>query len=135
MKRTPLKRKTPMKRGARLARKPYRWKGRDAMTRKADQLAAAIVHGRRICAVCGNLYKVRGDHLEQHHARGRGKGFRWRVESHLLLCSHHHRTSTVLSAHGAPAAFDLWLDKYHPDILAMADVPETPEQAVARMKQ
>lgn len=138
MKRTPLKRKTPMKRGCRIQRKPYRWAGRDDATREADRLAARIVHARGCCALAHKgapHMDACGGPLEQHHARGRGKGFRWRTESHLLLCAWHHRNSPHLSAHGAPAAFRFWMENAHPEIVEMPSVPETAEQAVERLKK
>ena len=129
MKRSALKRKTPLR-----AKKQYRWKGRDAATRRADAMLASRVHARGRCALCQFIGVVSGDPLEVHHARGRLKGFRWREESCLLLCRFHHRTGTVISAHGAPAEFRRWLEKNRSDILLLPNVPETAEQAIARME-
>lgn len=138
MKRTPLKRRTPLARGPGPKRTPMKRYRKPSAVAKADALAAAIVHARGKCAVREALRSIGGDveccagPLEQHHARGRGKGFRWRTESHLLLCAAHHRTR-CMAPHVRPALWRQWMEQFWPEILAMPDVPETAEQAVERM--
>ena len=130
MKRTAIKRKTPLRRT-----KPMRWKGRDSATKRADALWARLVHARLHCAVC-ITYSIDPRFigpLEAHHARGRGKRFRWRTEYALLLCAHHHRHSPTLSAHGAPASFKAWLERHHPLILTGTPAVETAAQAITRL--
>lgn len=136
MKRTALKRRTPLARGVGPKRGPMKRYRKPSAVAKADALAAAIVHARGICALAHKgapHMNSCGGRLEMHHARGRGKGFRWRTDSHLLLCAWHHRNSPHMSAHGAPKAFAFWLNRHHPEIAAMPNVPETAEQAVERM--
>jgi len=132
MKRTPLVRKTPMKRRAK------RRYVRPAEVARADRMAAEIVHARGRCAVQehpdGFPVGPCGGRLEQHHARGRGLGFRWRTESHLLLCACHHRTGPF-SAHGSPKAFRQWLEIHHPEIANMPNHPEAAAQAVGRLRE
>lgn len=139
MKRTPLKRRTPLARGPGPKRQPMKRYRKPSAVAHADALAAAIVHARGCCAFAHARERVglsttscRGP-LEQHHARGRGRGFRWRTESHLLLCAWHHRLSPLVSAHGGPRLFARWMLRHHPEIPAMPDVPETAQQAVERM--
>lgn len=135
MKRTPLRRKKPMRRSALRPSAPMRKKRRSAAEIEADRLAAQIVHARPRCEMGSQPDAYCSGALEQHHARGRLKAYRWRTESHLLLCANHHRWSVYCSAHGAPRAFREWMEKNKPEILALRCEPETAEEAAARLRK
>lgn len=114
-----------------MKRRPMRRRGLAGDVKRADALAAKIVHARARCA-CADLGGCEG-RLEQHHERRRGRGFRWRTESHLLLCEFHHRIGKP-SPHSTPAAWRAWMEQHHPEIIAMTNVPETAREAIARLE-
>ena len=75
-----------------------------------------IVHAQGRCAVCKSLGEHHGDKLDAHHLVTRSApSCRYDPANGILLCPLHHLYSQELSAHKAPMAFILWLEKHEPD--------------------
>lgn len=107
MKRSPLKRKTPMRRTPMVRRR----KPQTAEDR------ASNAHAHRTGAVCAIGRGIGCDGpLELHHVAGRRDSIRNHPLNLMTLCAWHHRHSRILSPHGAPAAFRQWLEAALPDV-------------------
>ena len=116
MKRTPLKRKTRMKRRrkpmSRLAKRT-RDGGSGLWLRKADAAWGALVH-----LVCGDRCAVGGNcagHVEAHHIISRSvRATRHLPLNGIGLCSKHHKFDVLCSPHGGPAGFFAWFTETYP---------------------
>lgn len=84
--------------------------------RKAMAQWGRIIHAKGFCAVCASLNENHGGKLEAHHIVTRSaRSCRFDPKNGIILCSFHHKYSTELSAHKAPLAFFMWLEKHDPD--------------------
>lgn len=135
MKRTALKRKTPLRKRApsKSPRKMEAWTRckygrqekvqREARETFLDRLwdRWARIPGR--CAMCGRTNRdllVLNAHLETHHVIHIGMGggrtkLKWHPANALLLCGTPCHREGKCSPHGNPAAFDFWLRTHLPD--------------------
>ena len=127
MKQTPLKRKKGLNRRAPAKKngkpKPSTKKPSKLQQRKADvhskywltRADAAWSRYVRLrdrgCAVCGTPEYIQAHHLIRRSCYF----FRHNPENGLTLCPQHHEYSNDLSAHGAPWAFDEWLQNARPE--------------------
>lgn len=108
---------------------------------KAMREWVRIVHARGKCAVCTILGEHHGSgRMEAHHLITRSApSCRFDPKNGCLLCSWHHKFSTELSAHKAPLAFYMFLERHYPESYAYArrhsiyrPEPENDSKATAR---
>ena len=117
MKRTTLKRKTPLRRGKALRPKSKlrRRKDNSGSTywrNKANKKWGEYVHLPECCAMCG----TRSRKLDAHHIITKTyPSTRCKVMNGILLCICCHKTSNYLSAHGHAVAFSQWLEANRPE--------------------
>lgn len=115
LKRSPLQRKTPLKRtGINRKRKSDLQKRKDDpgstyWRNKADALWSELIRSQGRCAKCGKEGRT-----EAHHLLTRSrKHLRHKLENGLELCMHCHKYGKE-SAHDDPVAFAQWLSLAFP---------------------
>lgn len=70
------------------------------------------------CVICGSQF-----HPNAHHIIPREcKEFRYELWNGITLCTKHHKFSRVISAHNAPFAFFMWLEKYRPTTYSLIKI-------------
>jgi hypothetical protein len=84
----------------------------------ADDLFATGVKAREnwICQICGSGYKVCCHHIIPREI----KEFRYCEDNAITLCLSHHKFNRHISAHNAPFAFFLWLQRFRPSLFLAA---------------
>lgn len=132
MKRTPLRRRKPLKNKAALRPSLPRKQGKRAAKpktpsiKKLDALWSKIVRLRagNICAMCGRYMRQDGTpwKMNAHHLipKGRSVFFRWNLENGICLCFRCHRYERQ-APHHSPEAFSIWLNAAHPDKAAWVE--------------
>ena len=119
MKRSPLKRKTALKRGGSTGKRarPRKLSAKAIRTR-CDNLWSKIIRSVGACELCG----ATGCVLHAHHLIGRGTiYYRHNLHNGVCLCPSHHMYSNEYSAHGAPRGFAELLVQRLPAQLAWWD--------------
>jgi len=103
MKRTPLKRKTPLRKASQKAKR--------IQERRMDVKWSKCIRAIRKCAMCGETNKQ----LHAHHLITRSrKCLRWKLENGLCLCASCHKLGAE-SAHRNPHVFTMRLRERYPD--------------------
>lgn len=69
-----------------------------------------------MCQICGSDYKPCCHHILPREL----KEYRYSEDNAITLCLSHHKFDRSISAHNAPFAFFLWLQKFKPPIYAVA---------------
>ena len=65
------------------------------------------------CVICGSEYKPNAHHLIPREF----KVFKYDLDNGITLCTKHHKFCRLVSAHNAPLAFFMWLERYKPFLL------------------
>ena len=70
------------------------------------------------CVICGTDY-----HPNAHHIIPREhKEYKFDYSNGITLCTKHHKFSRFISAHNAPFAFFMWLERYRYEQYCLARV-------------
>ena len=70
------------------------------------------------CVICGNPYKPNAHHIIPREV----KEYKFDLDNGVTLCTKHHKFCRKISAHNAPLAFFMWLEKYrHWQFMVMKD--------------
>ena len=79
--------------------------------RELDDAWATMIKSRDEwrCAICGDDRRVYAHHIIPRE----NKEFRYCEDNGISLCVTHHKFNRVISAHNAPLAFFLWLQRFH----------------------
>lgn len=84
------------------------------MKKKCDPLWSLLIRegADYTCALCGN----QGKWVHAHHLISKGRRFfRHNLNNGICLCAQCHTFNSSLSAHGAPWAFEAWMEKNRPE--------------------
>lgn len=63
------------------------------------------------CVICGNKWAPNAHHIIPREQ----KEYRYCMDNGITLCVAHHKFSRLISAHNAPFAFFMWLDRWRND--------------------